>query len=138
MIISGVDFCQSPCGRRATAACRWFADLQPLPLSYGERERLKAGGPPHILAWYARSLANRHYDVLKHPSFYDYACGVMASEFGWATVKNDKKLQKRFPPRHLNGLGPGLQWLPPKQHAEAIGKSATKPGTRCLIPSVSE
>lgn len=125
MIISGVDLFHSPCGRRAKAARKWFADngpadLQLLPLGYGERERLKAGGPRHIVAWYARSLACRNYDVRKHPSFHDYACGVMASDFGLDFVKNDKELQKRFPPRTLAGLGPGLCWLPPKKYAEAM------------------
>jgi hypothetical protein len=125
MVISGVDLFQSPRGRRAKAARKWFAengpaDLQPLPLGYSERETLKAGGAPHILAWYARSLASLHYDFLTHPSFDDYARGVMASEFGWDTVKHDIELQRRFPPRHLDGLGPGLYWLPPKEHAEEM------------------
>jgi hypothetical protein len=116
---------QKDAARRALLAREWFrehgpADLQPLPLGYWERETLKAGGAPHILAWYARSLADLKYDVLKHPSFHNYACGVMASDFGWDTVKHDIELQKRFTPRHLDGLGPGLYWLPPKQHAEEM------------------
>jgi hypothetical protein len=41
----------------ALAAREWFyengpAYAQPLPLSYNEREDLKSGGVPHILAWY--------------------------------------------------------------------------------------
>jgi len=52
--------------------------MQRLPLGYSEREALKDGGPRHILAWYARSLAKQSYDVLAHPSFHEYACGVMA------------------------------------------------------------
>jgi hypothetical protein len=62
----------------------------------------------------------RAYDFLTHPSFEVFARGVMASDFGWDTVKHDIELQKRFPPRHLDGLGPGLYWLPPKQHAEEM------------------
>jgi hypothetical protein len=97
------------------------ADLQPLPLDYWERETLKDGSAAHILALYARSLAEQSYDVLKHPSFHDYACGTMASEFqGLDSVKKNPKLLKRFPPRHLDGLGPGLYWLPPKQYAKAM------------------
>ena len=69
------------------------ADLQPLPLDYSEREKLKAGGAPHILAWYARSLTGQKYDVLKHPSFHDYACGTMASEFqGLDSMKKNPEL----------------------------------------------
>ena len=64
---------------------------------------------------------NCKYDVLKHPSFHDYACGTMASEFqGLDSMKKNPELLKRFPPRHLDGLGPGLYWLPPKQHAEEM------------------
>jgi hypothetical protein len=74
----------------------------------------------HIVARYARSLDDRKYDVLAHPAFDDYARGLMASEFAPDFIKKKEELQKRFPPRHLNGLGPGLQWLPPKQHAEAM------------------
>jgi hypothetical protein len=124
----------SPRGRKARAARKWFAnngppDLPPLPLGYNERERLKHGGADHILAWYARSLDDRNYDVLKHPSFHDYARGVMASEFAPDFIKEDGELKKRFPPRPLAGLGPGLQWLPTKQHAEAIQSLR-----RCQLP----
>ncbi len=115
----------NPRGRKARAARIWFADngppdLQPLPLGYNEREKLKGGGAMHSVAWYARSLDDRNYDVLAHPSFDDYARGVMASEFAPDFIKKNEELQKRFPPRHLDGLGPGLQWLPPKEHAEAM------------------
>ena len=69
----------------ALTARVWFyengpADLQPLPLSHDEREDLKHGGVPHILAWFARSLEALKYNYLEHPPFCDYACGVMASE----------------------------------------------------------
>jgi hypothetical protein len=115
----------NPRGRKARAARKWFADngppdLQPLPLGYAERERLKRGDAFHILAWYARSLDFRNYDVLEHPSFEDYARGVMASEFAPAFIQEKQELKKRFPPRHLSGLGPGLEWLPPKEHAEVM------------------
>jgi hypothetical protein len=59
-VISGVDMQANPTRqkrfeRRARDAREWFAlngprDLQPLPLGYAEREDLKAGGAPHILA----------------------------------------------------------------------------------------
>src|SRR5262245_9412683 len=80
--------------RAALLARKWFADngppdLQPLPLSMGEREDLKAGGAPHILGWYARSLACRNFDVVEHPPFEDYARGVMASEFAPDFIKKE-------------------------------------------------
>jgi len=124
MIISAVDLSCSPRGRRARFARKWFADngpadIQPLPLGYAEREALKGGGAAHILAWYARSLAGRKYDVLEHPSFDDYACGVTASEYAPDFIKKEHLL-KRFPPRPLDGLGPGLCWQPPKEHARTM------------------
>jgi hypothetical protein len=89
------------------------ADLQPLPLGYDEREALKGGGAPHILAWYARSLEALDYDIAVHPKFHDYACGVMASsEHAPDFITQDKELQRRFPPRLLSGLIPGLIWQP--------------------------
>ena len=119
MLISGADLTCSPCGQRAKAAREWFAkhgppDMQPLPLGYDEREALKDGGLRHILAWYARSLAELKYDVLQHPSFYDYACGVMALK-PLRCISENPELLKRFPPRPLEGLDSGMYWTPPKR-----------------------
>jgi hypothetical protein len=88
--------------------------MPPLPLSYASREDLKVGGLPHIVAWYARSLEARDYDFEGHPSFYDYACGVLASSYAPHFIKHDAELQRLFPPRTLHGLGPGLYWRPAK------------------------
>jgi hypothetical protein len=62
-------------------ACEYFsqiapADAPPLPRSYEEREKLKAGGVPHIVAWFARSLEACNYDFGIHPIFEPYARGV--------------------------------------------------------------
>src|SRR5215217_3636744 len=104
---------------RALVARNWFAlngptDAPPLPLNYGEREALKSGGLPHIVAWFARSLAWWDYDFAEHPSFEDYAGGVMTSEYAPDFIKNDNALLRRFPPQKLSGLGPGLCWDPPE------------------------
>ncbi len=100
----------------ALAAREWFAEHGPpdapaLPLSYNDREDLKHGGLGHVVALYARSLARLDYDVANHPSFHDYACGVMASG---CIPSGDEKLRKRFPPRLLAGLDNGLYWSPPE------------------------
>ena len=105
--------------RLALEARDWFADhgppdAPPLPLTYGDREDLKVGGLPHIVAWFARSLEARAYDYHEHPSFDDYARGVLASPYAPEFITRDQQLQGRFPPRHLPGLGPGLYWDPPK------------------------
>jgi hypothetical protein len=105
--------------RVALEARDWFADhgppdAPPLPLTCGDREDLKVGGLPHIVAWFARSLEARAYDYHEHPSFDDYARGVLASAYAPEFITRDQQLQGRFPPRHLPGLGPGLYWDPPK------------------------
>ena len=125
MLISVTDQVHSPHSRQALAAREWFKrngppDAPPLPLGYYEREALKVGGPTHIIAWFACSLACRDYAVEKHPSFDDYACGLMASEYTPGFVKNDEELQRRFPPRPLAGIGPGLVWEPPAIHAKTM------------------
>ena len=95
-------------------------DAPPLPLSYDEREDLKIGGLATIVALYARSWEGRDYDQ-EHPAFFDYACGVMASgHMGYRGIKEDEQLRKRFPPRPLRGLGPGLYWEPPELHAQTM------------------
>jgi hypothetical protein len=115
--VNGVDPIkpQKEAAHRALAARKWFAevgpaDAPPLPLSYAERESLKKGGLPHLVAWFARSLANLNYDFKKHVSFEDYARGVLASPSAPDFITSDQALIKRFPPKHLYGLGPGLYW----------------------------
>src|SRR5262249_58747740 len=119
--------------RAALAAREWFyengpADLQPLPLSYDEREDVKRqgglSGLLSILGLYARSLGNRDYDVDEHPSFFEYVCGLMASDFigGYAGEPENQQLRRRFPPRALPGLGPGLCLLPPQKDARLMGR----------------
>jgi hypothetical protein len=104
---------------RALRARAWFAqngpqDVQPLPLSYGEREDLKLGGSTlqRIVAWFARSLAYRDYAFEGHPSFDDFARGVLASPFAPDFITEDQELPKRYPPRTLPGLGSGFCWKP--------------------------
>jgi hypothetical protein len=118
MLTSAIDLYteDKKLGPQGRFAREWFAkhgpaDAPPLPLSYGERERLKRGDLGHLVALYARSLALQDYDVEKHPSFHHYACGVIASDrFRW----DDQDLPRRFPARPLVGLDNGLYWSPPK------------------------
>src|SRR4051812_25035042 len=67
---------QKRMARQALVAREWFAlngpgDVQPLPLSYDEREKLKGGQGllPYLLALYARSLDSRQYNCDEHPRF---------------------------------------------------------------------
>ena len=91
------------------------ADVQPLPLSDEERDRLKSGGVWHVLALFASSWEARNYDLEEHPPFDEYAAGVLASPHAPDLFKKDQELLMRFPPRYLPGLqGGGLHWRPPK------------------------
>jgi hypothetical protein len=104
---------------RALRARDWFAshaspDAPPLPLSYGDREDLKRGGLPHIVAWFARSLEARAYDYHEHPSFDDYARGVLASADAPEFITKNEELRRRFPPHSLEGLDGSLYWEPPE------------------------
>jgi hypothetical protein len=49
-----------------------------------------------------------------------YARGAMESEHNGYRFKDDPVLQKQFSPRHLVGLGPGLYWEPPQEHARTM------------------
>ncbi len=115
--LNGAD----PIGEQIRAAARTLmardqfvdmapANAPPLPLSYPEREKLKIGGVPHIVAWFARSLEGHDYDLGVHPPFEPYARGVLASPYAPYFITNDQALQQSFPPRALKGLGPGLYW----------------------------
>jgi hypothetical protein len=106
---------QKQAALRALMAREWFAQHAPpnaplLPLSYQARERMKSGGLPHIVAWFARSLEARNYNVDGHPLFEEYAKGVMASRYAPEFITKDRHLQTQFPPCPLSGLGPGLYW----------------------------
>jgi hypothetical protein len=110
--------------RKAQLARQHFAlhgpsDAPPLPLGYNERESIKGTSPLNtMVGLYARSWYVCQYDLDLHPSFSDYACGVMASEYnGWPGLACDAEMLRRFPPRKLVGLGPGLMWNSPKREA---------------------
>jgi hypothetical protein len=118
--ISGYDPIepQKEIAHRALRARAWFAENAPadapqLPLSRAERAKLERGGLPHLVAWYAESLASDcRYKYWEHPSFEDYARGVLASPYCHEHIKQDSQLRERFPPKPLHGLGPGRIWVP--------------------------
>jgi hypothetical protein len=127
MLISAVDLhtLKKRLGPRGLLARKWFAlngplDAPSLPLNYDEREDLKHSLYGNMVAWYARSFEGQNYDPHKHPSFDDYARGVMAAEergefvtFQYFSPTDIAQMKKRFPPRTLSGLTPGLCWEPP-------------------------
>jgi hypothetical protein len=104
----------------------WFAvsgppDAPRLPLSDDDVEDYrKARGLAGIVGFFARSLSRQGYDVRKHPSFDDFARGLMARAMdnGLWDLEKDEHLKRRFPPRPLAGMTPGAYWAPPKEHEE--------------------
>ena len=127
---------QIEAARRALQARNWFrehgpADAQPLPISSSERADIHLRNDyarflfHHILELYSRSLEAQQFDVIQHPSFADFAAGVLwDAEHDGGHLPNcpDElpQLRKRFPPRRLPGLLASFDWLPPKEYAEEM------------------
>lgn len=115
--VKGVDGeqLQKANARRALIAVKRFAhegpsDAPPLPTTRGECESLKKGGLSHLVAWFAESLRRMDYDMDTHPSFDDYARGVMESPHAPDFIRQDQALKWRFPPNPLAHLRSGLVW----------------------------
>jgi hypothetical protein len=107
---------------RALLAQEWFTFQYPryAPLPVHCLEINEHGwGVPHMLAYYALSLRNLDYAVHIHPSFEDYARGVLALPSGDLFLPQLKEI---FPPRPLVGIRPdSLMWLTPERYArEAV------------------
>ena len=99
------------------------SDAPPLPLSHDDIEDYRdARGLACIVGFFARSLKRLDYDLRKHPSFDDFACGLMAlaMEKGMRDLEKDENLKRRFPPRPLAGMTPGAYWAPPKEYEETM------------------
>jgi hypothetical protein len=116
---------------RALRAREWFAangpaDAPPLPLSHDEIESARnARGLAGVIGFYARSLSRegygrRSFEVETHPSFYDFACGLMATDTSLWGIERDVQLKLRFPPRPLPGMTPGAYWVSAKEYEETI------------------
>jgi hypothetical protein len=113
--------------RRALLARKWFAKHGPqdapwLPLSSGEIEDLKYKGQglDHIVSRFAYSLRSVGWDFNSHPSFEDFARGVLASKTAPRFILEDWVLRRGYPPRPLAGLSPYLVWERPEQHARTM------------------
>jgi len=106
----------------ALLAREWFAvnsrfDAPPLPL-YDFDSYRGARGLKGVVGFYARSLARQNFDVRKHPSFDDFARGLMAINTGLWGIEKDENLRRRFPPRPLTGMTRSAFWAPPEEYAE--------------------
>jgi hypothetical protein len=85
---------------------------QPLPLGEEYFPLLEGDGPLYLLGLYAFSLEVNSYEFWEHPQIYDFARGAMASLH--CKVRDDRELQREFPPKTLPGLGPRLCWFAPR------------------------
>jgi hypothetical protein len=120
---------QDPIKKQKDDACRalrareWFHHVGPrnvplLPLSDAEMEDLKYTTPlNHIVECFGCSLRANDWDFDKHPSFEQFASGVLASEYAPPLIRQAKELRKEYPPRRLPGLNPGLCWEPRERTA---------------------
>ena len=101
---------------RALVAREWCVDHSPpdapaLPVDeYAIAEMKTGGGYSHLFAYFAQSISGRDYVVSGHPPFEVYARGALASPHAPDFFKQNAALTKRFPPRPIYGLGPGLVW----------------------------
>lgn len=117
---------QKEIARRALAAQAWFAvngppDAPLLPLSHEDMEAYRnARGLKGVVGFYARSLSRMDYDVHKHPSFDEFARGLMAINTGLWGIEKDAQLRMCFPPRPLAGMTPGAYWASPKENEETM------------------
>ena len=69
------------------------------------------------------------WDYRTHPSFFDFACGLMALPHTPDCLRDDPELQREFPPtlataRVLAGVDGGLGWNTPEMLAEAAALEA--------------
>jgi hypothetical protein len=107
---------QKDLAQRMLLAREWFyvygpPDAPPLPLAHYEHKRYSTP-MEHLVSDFATSLGANNFEFHKHPSFEDFARGVMASEYGNPFVKKSRKLRKRYPPRPLPGIVRGPVWRP--------------------------
>jgi hypothetical protein len=114
----------------ALRAQEWFAvngpeDAPPFPLSGNDAEEYRrARGLKGVVGFYARSLSRQDYDVRNHPSFDDFARGLMAINTGGWGIEKDEDLKRRFPPRALEGMTPSAFWAPPEEYKELQRRGA--------------
>lgn len=112
---------QKHAAEKALLAREWFAvhgprNAPPLPLVPSDWDEMRYGGTSGLLTlvgFYARSLSLLDWKVHNHPSFEDFACGLMV----FATIRSrageDPMVVKMYPPRALVGMTDGAFWEPP-------------------------
>ena len=78
--------------------------------------RAKNGWPAAHTCFVRKITCGSKVQFEEHPSFDEYASGVMESEkHAPDFIRDNEEMRKRFPPRPLKGLRSGLYWQPPGQ-----------------------
>jgi hypothetical protein len=91
----------------------------PLPLHENDIELLKGDDRPQIqvVGLFGDSWKYTGWDK-RHPLFCDYASGLLACDYAPDEIRNDRSLQKEFPPLPLAGLcDESLHWRSPEKLA---------------------
>lgn len=84
-------------------------DMPDMPLDERESGAWRWESARHYLVEaFTRSLRCRDFRLEGHPNFETFARGVMASQGLPVEFRNDPDLLRRYPPKQLKGLGPGL------------------------------
>jgi hypothetical protein len=112
---------QMRAAEKALLAQEWFAVHGPrnaplLPLIPSDWDEMRYGGTiglPILVGSYARSLSFQDWKVHNHPTFEDFARGVMVFPDIRDRAGQDPLVAKRYPPRALIGMHDGAFWEPP-------------------------
>ena len=130
--VTGGDFMKGESGKdsipyqkraaaKALLAQEWFAVNGPrnaplLPLIPSDWDEMRYGGTGGLsilVGWFARSLSFREWDVHAHPSFEDFARGLMVFSDIRTRAGEDPLVVRRYPSRPLTGMADGAFWEPP-------------------------
>ena len=96
-----------------------------------------------MCALYVQSLQGRDCELNKHPTIDVFISGALelAERGEFLTLQYFSpaeilEIKKRFPPRLLKGLGPGVMWQPPKEHAKTMAiyqRGKARRARRCAL-----
>ena len=122
---------QKRAAERALLAQDWFAvhgprNAPPLPLIAWEWDEMRygcTGGLETLIGFYARSLSFRDWMVHSHPSFKDFARGLMVFPDIRMRAGQDPLVLRRYPSRPLTGMADGAFWEPPMVDCRASPRS---------------
>jgi hypothetical protein len=121
---------QKRAAEKALLAQEWFAvygprNAPPLPVTARGWEGMRHEfGLNPLIGFYARSLVIRNWEVHDHPSFTNFARGLLAIDTGhWILPQRvGPSVLKRYPPCALAGMTPGAYWAPPDECEEFMAE----------------